>query len=179
MSMRKPVRPLLVMWVLSIVLIFLALVAVGGGVLLIQDPTGAVLQMETAWLVNTPFVDYFVPGLILFFIFGVGSLFLLYAMWEMPRLAFLASLTRFTREYWAWDFTILLGVVLLVVVAVRLLGGGSGGGPGGGAGGGAPSPAPREDPRARARALLDERYARGEIDTDEYRERRQALDEGS
>lgn len=120
MSMRKPVRPLLVMWVLSIVLIFLALVAVGGGVLLIQDPTGAELQMETAWLVNTPFVDYFVPGLILFFVFGVGSLFLLYALWEMPRFAFFASLTRFTREYWAWDFTVLLGVVLLVWLVVQI-----------------------------------------------------------
>ncbi|WP_344687796.1 SHOCT domain-containing protein [Blastococcus jejuensis] len=82
---------------------------------------------------------------------------------------------------WGWLFgaLVLVGVVLLVVVAVRLLGGGSGGGAGGVAGGGAPGPAPREDPRARARALLDERYARGEIDTDEYRERRQALDEGS
>ena len=74
MSMRKPLRPLPVMWALSIVLIFLALVAVGGGVLLIQDPSGTELQLETAWLVNTPFVDYFVPGLILFFFFGVGSL---------------------------------------------------------------------------------------------------------
>lgn len=78
---------------------------------------------------------------------------------------------------WGWLFgaLVLVGVVLLIVVAVRLLGGGSGGG----AVGGTPGPAPREDPRARARALLDERYARGEISTDEYRERRQALDEGS
>lgn len=76
---------------------------------------------------------------------------------------------------WGWLFgaLILVGLVLLVVVAVRRLGGGSGGT------GHAPHPAPREDPRAGARALLDERYARGEISTEEYRERRQALDEGS
>lgn len=76
---------------------------------------------------------------------------------------------------WGWLFgaLVLVGIVLLVVVAVRLLGGGSSVG----TSGGGPALA-REDPRARARALLDERYARGEISTDEYRERRQTLEEG-
>ncbi len=120
MSMRKPVRPLLVMWVLSVLLIFLALTGVGGGVLLLQDPTGASLQLEPEWLLNTPFVDYFVPGLILFFVFGVGSLVLLYALWELPKVDFLARLTKFTHEHWAWDFTVLLGVVLLVWLVAQI-----------------------------------------------------------
>ena len=74
---------------------------------------------------------------------------------------------------WGWIFgaLVLVGLVLLIVVAVRLLGR-----PQGGVTTALP---PHEDPRARARAVLDERYARGEISTDEYRERRQALDEGS
>lgn len=74
---------------------------------------------------------------------------------------------------WMWVFWLLLvvGLTLLVVVAVRAL---SGGLPRGGAGrdvDGAPSG------RSRARRLLDERYARGEIATEEYRERLRALDE--
>jgi putative membrane protein len=74
---------------------------------------------------------------------------------------------------WMWLFWLLLvvGVVLLVLVAVRALGGGvtrpTGDRPGVAARPG----------RSRARELLDERYARGEITTEEYRERLSALGE--
>lgn len=74
---------------------------------------------------------------------------------------------------WMWLFWLLLvaGVVLLVVVAVRVVGGGgtrpTGDRPDAGARPG----------RSRARELLDERYARGEITTEEYRERLSALGE--
>ena len=74
---------------------------------------------------------------------------------------------------WMWLFWLLLvvGVVLLVVVAVRAFGGGgvrpTADQPGAGA----------RPERSRARHLLDERYARGEITTEEYRERLAALGE--
>ena len=74
---------------------------------------------------------------------------------------------------WMWLFWLLLvlGLVLLAVVAVRAVGGGltrpAGDRPDVGARPG----------RSRARELLDERYARGEITTEEYRERLSALGE--
>ncbi|KLO30768.1 hypothetical protein ABW17_29205 [Mycobacterium nebraskense] len=70
---------------------------------------------------------------------------------------------------WSWAGWILMAVVLVVVVAllitavvvaVRYLGGGGGGG--------------RDSVQARVRAaedVLAERFARGEIDDDEYRKR--------
>ena len=74
---------------------------------------------------------------------------------------------------WMWLFWLLLiiGVVLLVLAAVRVLGGGV-----------TRPPSDQRDagsPRARSRAreLLDERYARGDITTEEYRERLAALGE--
>lgn len=59
---------------------------------------------------------------------------------------------------WAWLFWLLLviGLVLLGIVAVRAFTGGIG-----------------ED--RSARRILDERYARGEITTEEYRERLKTL----
>ena len=74
---------------------------------------------------------------------------------------------------WMWIFGLLLliGIVLVVVVVVRAVGGG----------------VRREDystradggrsGRSRAREVLDERYARGELTTEEYRERLTALGE--
>jgi len=65
---------------------------------------------------------------------------------------------------WGWVFGLLAvaGLVLLVVVLVRVVGGGvhKTGGPGA-----------KEGERSRAEAFLAERYARGEIDTAEYTER--------
>ncbi|MFP5371801.1 MAG: SHOCT domain-containing protein [Actinomycetes bacterium] len=72
---------------------------------------------------------------------------------------------------WMWLFWLLLivGVVLLAVVAVRAFGGGV-------------TKSDRGDghmPQERSRALqvLDERYARGAITTEEYQERLRALGE--
>ena len=70
---------------------------------------------------------------------------------------------------WMWLFWLLLitGVVLLAVVGVRALGGGVTRGDGG------DGRAPGE--QGRARQVLDERYARGEISTEEYQERLRVL----
>ena len=77
---------------------------------------------------------------------------------------------------WAWLFWILLivGVVVLVVVLVKAFTGGTGGGT---RQGGYAAPPTGAGPR-RSREILEERYARGEISTEEYRERLRTLDEG-
>jgi putative membrane protein len=75
---------------------------------------------------------------------------------------------------WMWLFWLLLivGVILLAVVVVRVLGGGV-------TRGAADRDSNRAPPgRSRAREVLDERYARGEITSEEYRERLQGLGEG-
>lgn len=74
---------------------------------------------------------------------------------------------------WGWLFGALLvaGLVLLIVVVMRLAGGGAR------ARGVVGRVAPPGSEEARARQLLDERYARGEISTEEYQERRRVLDQ--
>ena len=74
---------------------------------------------------------------------------------------------------WMWLFWLLLvfGVVLLVGLAVRAIGGRGTRGVGG------ERAADRPTARSRARELLDERYARGELTGEEYRERLQTLGE--
>ena len=61
---------------------------------------------------------------------------------------------------------LVIGIVVLVVVLIRLLAGGDRGRP----------RDPRGTGRNTAREILDERYARGEIDAAQYDERRRRLD---
>ncbi len=70
---------------------------------------------------------------------------------------------------WLFGLLVLAGVAVLVVVAVRAVGGGVKSGRG----------SDSEVPGSRARQILEERYARGEITTEEYRERLRALGDGS
>jgi hypothetical protein len=55
-------------------LVFLAVGALGGGAALVAAPDGSILQMPLSLLDDSPFPDYFVPGLILGGMFGLGSL---------------------------------------------------------------------------------------------------------
>jgi putative membrane protein len=73
---------------------------------------------------------------------------------------------------WMWLFVplTLIGIVLLVLLAVRLVGGGvSRGGPAG--------PSTGVGGRSRARQILDERFARGDLTAEQYREQLHVLGE--
>lgn len=73
---------------------------------------------------------------------------------------------------WMWLFGLLMlaGIVLLIVLAVRVVSGGSSRSVGPGAAGLTSGP-------SRARQILDERYAKGELTADQYREQVQVLGE--
>jgi hypothetical protein len=66
----KRLRPL--EWALILLLWFVAIGALYGGAQLVIAPDGSRMNMRLAWLVETPFMDYFVPGLILMVIVGGG-----------------------------------------------------------------------------------------------------------
>ena len=55
-------------------LVFLGIGALAGGIALASKPDGSVMQFPLSLLDGSPFTDYFIPGLILGGLFGVGSL---------------------------------------------------------------------------------------------------------
>jgi len=73
--------------------------------------------------------------------------------------------------WWIWAVLLLLGIALLVWVAVRAFGGGIGGGTDRSRGHEGP-------PSSTARQILDERFARGELTAEQYREQLRVLGEG-
>lgn len=68
---------------------------------------------------------------------------------------------RWGGGWWmlVWGTLMMVGIVVLIVWLVRTTAGGGSAG------------TPVEDPLASARGILGERYARGELSTEEYRER--------
>ena len=59
--------------VILIIQIFNGLSALVGGIGLILHPDGVALGMDVDWLKTSPFSDFLIPGLILFFVNGIGN----------------------------------------------------------------------------------------------------------
>lgn len=76
---------------------------------------------------------------------------------------------------WLWGIVLLIGIAILVLLSVQIFGAGIRGGhrPGGSEGPGGPLTG-----RSRARQILDERFAAGELTADQYREQLKVLGEG-
>lgn len=121
MALRRRTPPI-TLYVVTLLLLFLALGALGGGITLIGDPSGAGLGLSRDRLADTPFADYLLPGLFLFIVFGLGSLLTVWLLWTRPRLGALNAFTRRTfHEQPPWVLTLLLGLLLLVWIVVQVV----------------------------------------------------------
>ncbi|HKX74715.1 MAG TPA: hypothetical protein VJR05_04920, partial [Acidimicrobiia bacterium] len=53
------------LWLAAVLLGFLGITAVGGGVTMIADPSGGLIRMPAAWMEKVPLLDdWLVPGIV-------------------------------------------------------------------------------------------------------------------
>jgi hypothetical protein len=100
-------------WLLSLILLaFNAVGALYGGSLLMLDPLGGLIHMPSHWLLHSPFVDYFIPGLILFFVNGVLSL--MAAVMTYKK-------TKYYTYFISWQGVLLTGWIMLQVYFIQTI----------------------------------------------------------
>jgi menaquinone-dependent protoporphyrinogen oxidase len=61
-------------WLLAALCFFVGITAIGGGATLIARPDGSLLEMPQTILERSPFESFLIPGFILFFVIGIGSI---------------------------------------------------------------------------------------------------------
>ena len=71
--------------------VLLSIGALGGGLILLIAPRGEIMPLPLAALAGSPFDTYFVPGLILFGVLGLGPLVAARLAWLRHPLALVAS----------------------------------------------------------------------------------------
>lgn len=106
--------------VLVALLWLLAVNALFGGASLILDPSGAELGMPVSLLEGSPFRDYLVPGLILFWFLGIVPLMVALALWREPSWGAMAGVEQLLHAYWAWAATVGVGVALIVWIVAQM-----------------------------------------------------------
>lgn len=98
-------RPILIVF-LIIFVIFQGVSGVFGGAGLILDPSGKSLRIPLEWLDGSPFGDYFIPGIVLFFVLGITPL--------------IISSGLIKRKHWSWYGSLFLGIALIIWILVEI-----------------------------------------------------------
>ena len=90
--------------------VLLSIGALGGGLILMLAPRGEIMPLPLSALAGSPFDTYFVPGLILFGVLGLGPLIAAHFAWRRHPLAPTAA------------FVVGAGLLIWVAVEVAIIG---------------------------------------------------------
>lgn len=101
-------------------MLFQAASALYGGAALVAAPSGRLLGMPRGLLQGTPFDDYFIPGVILFWLLGAFPLLVAYGLWRRPAWGALEKVNPWRRYEWPWSGAVLVGTALLAWIAVQV-----------------------------------------------------------
>jgi len=113
---KRPVA----LWILAFWLLFLAFGGFYGGMAMLLEPSGAILQM-TDLLPRLHIQNYILPGLFLLAFMGLLPLFLIYALLARPHWQWLEPIFRPVKYHWAWIGTLALGVLLAIWLALQAI----------------------------------------------------------
>jgi len=91
---------------LGVLQVFIGLGAVGGGLALVLEPSGANLGMPVEMLNRSPFSNFLIPGIVLMVVNGMGSL--------------IGGVASFTRYHYAGEIAMALGIFLVLWIVVQV-----------------------------------------------------------
>ena len=107
-------------YLLVVLLVFLSLGAIYGGVALIIDSSGALLRMHISDYRNFFFPDFFIPGMLLLLLFGIVPIFLIYPLLRQPEINWAKAINIYKKRYWAWTYSLYIGIALIIWINVQI-----------------------------------------------------------
>ncbi len=116
----KQARPFTV-YLLIALLTFLDLNGLAGGVGLFGNPSGKAIGFPLAWLENTPFNSYLIPGIILFTALGIFPIIVSLLLWFKPKWSVMRGLEHLSHEHWSWQASLTVGSVAVIWIVVQFL----------------------------------------------------------
>jgi hypothetical protein len=103
-------------------LLFLGISALGGGSMLIISPSGKLIGgLPISILAHSPFIDFLIPGIILFVVLGVLPCLTCYALIMQPVSRLAQFFNVFSDMYWGWTFSIYIAFALIIWIQVETL----------------------------------------------------------
>lgn len=106
---------------LLILLAFLGLGAIGGGLLLSISPSGVLIGMPLSLLKTSPFQSFLIPGIFLFIVLGIAPCLLIYALIRKPASPFAERLNCYRDMHWSWTFCIYTAFMLIAWIQLEMV----------------------------------------------------------
>ena len=99
---------------------FLSIGAIYGGALLLISPDSALLNIPISFLHSSPFTDFFIPGLILFSVFGLFPFVLIVGLIKKPKWKICEIFNLLKDMHWAWSFCIYRSIGVIIWIQVQM-----------------------------------------------------------
>lgn len=106
---------------LIILLGFLAIGALFGGLAFVIRPDGSIYQLPVELLANSPFKDYMLPGIILLILFGIFPVLVIYGLIKKPENKYLNKLNLINDYHYSWTFAVYTGIALIIWINIQTL----------------------------------------------------------
>jgi hypothetical protein len=100
---------------------FLSLGAFYGGIVLIVSPDGSILGMPLDLLINSPFKNYLVPGIVLLATFGIFPVYTIYGLLKKPEHKLFNLLNLLYDYHFAWTFAVYIGIAQIIWINIQTL----------------------------------------------------------
>ena len=107
--------------ILLFLLLFQALSGLIGGLGLILNPGGDVIQIPLSLLGSSPFDNYLIPGLILFLLLGVYPFIVFYALIKKPEWKLFSVINIYKDRFWGWTGSLYTGIILILWIDFEIL----------------------------------------------------------
>ncbi len=99
---------------------FLAVGAIGGGLLFIVSPSGDLSGLPVSLLDSSPFRSYLIPGLILFFALGALPAIVAFGLVKQWSWGLAQRLNIYKDRHWSWTFSLYVGFILIVWIVAQV-----------------------------------------------------------
>jgi hypothetical protein len=99
--------------------LFLGIGAVFGGVVLVISPSGKLFNMPITLLEHSPFTNFLIPGIILFFILGVIPIIIGYGLLTGREMNIANKFNIYHEKHWSWSYSLYIGFALIIWIVVQ------------------------------------------------------------
>ena len=100
---------------------FLVIGAIGGGLVLIISPTGELIGLPFSEFKNMPFSSFLIPGIILLSVLGIIPLLLIIALLKKPESRLAEKINIFKDMHWSWTYSIYIAFALIGWIHIQLI----------------------------------------------------------
>lgn len=100
--------------------LFLAVGAIGGGIILLIDPSGELAGISLLLLDGSLFNSYFIPGLILFLLLGILPIIVATGLIKQWDSIWLEKLNIYKTKHWSLTFSLYIGFALIIWIIMQV-----------------------------------------------------------